>query len=107
MLHKWHGVVRAKNLLKCIMCNYLTLRCKAIRGRILGVGAAWLGLGGVWLLGNHIQPNQKPIRMPASPGTKQRAMQRIVSNYLSDGCILFVVCKMNSKKFGHSFRKSP
>ena len=29
----------------------LTLRCKAIRGRILGVSAAWLGLGGVWFLG--------------------------------------------------------
>ena len=33
----------------------LTLRCKAIRGRILGVGAAWLGLGGVWLL---VTPHQ-------------------------------------------------
>ena len=31
--------------------HMLTLRCKAIRGRILGVGAAWLGLDGVWLLG--------------------------------------------------------
>ena len=29
----------------------LTLRCKAIRGRILGVSAAWLGLGGVCFLG--------------------------------------------------------
>ena len=29
----------------------LTLRCKAIRGRILGVGAGWLGFGGRWLFG--------------------------------------------------------
>ena len=46
----------------------VALSCKAIRGRILGVGAALLGLGGVWLLvgwgetpPNHTQPNQKPI----------------------------------------------
>ena len=37
----------------------LTLRCNAICGRILWVGAAWLGLG---------------IRAHASPGTKQRAI---------------------------------
>ena len=37
---------------------WVTLRCKAIRGHILGVGAASLGLGGVWLLQlpNHTQP---------------------------------------------------
>ena len=36
----------------------LTLRCKAIRGRILGVGAAWLGLGGAraHLLGRNKGP---------------------------------------------------
>ena len=72
----------------CATAHTLTLRCKAIRGRFFEVGAAWLGLGGVWLLDgvrhstppNHTQPNQKPIRAPASPGTKQWAMRRMVTH---------------------------
>ena len=59
------------------IAEQLTLRRKAIRRRILGVGADWVGLGGVWLLGT--QPNQKPIRTRAFPGTKQRAMRRMVT----------------------------
>ena len=68
-----------QNFLEAPSFNLLTLRCKAIRGRILGLGAARLGLGGVWLLGG-VRPHQttpnptKNLFARASPGTKQRAM---------------------------------
>ena len=45
------------------------LRCKAICERILGVGAAWLGLG---------DPN-KNLFARASPGAKQRAIRHMVT----------------------------
>ena len=63
----------------------LTLRCKTIRGRILGAsGRCLVGFGWGVVVGytppNHAPPNQKPICARASPGTKQRlrAMRRMV-----------------------------
>ena len=66
----------------------LTLRCKAIRGRILGEGAAWLGLGGVWWLAG-LRPHQttpnptKNLFARAYPWTKLRAMRRMVRDGLA------------------------
>ena len=84
----------------------LTLRCKAIRARILGVGEGWSCLGGVWCVGwvrSHLFPDfleprlqlalalltppkphpttpnpTKHIFARASPETNLRAMRRMV-----------------------------
>ena len=50
-------------------------RCLVMVGFGWGVVVGW----GENTPPNHTQPNQKPIRARTSPGTKQRAMRRMVS----------------------------